>query len=69
VVHHVDRARQYGGDRVPVDRASIAAEAKSQLTCRVPVFGRLQFVNPEGQPSSERDQRRRRLGFSVPHSG
>ena len=26
-------------------------EAKSQLTCRVPVFGHLQFVNPEGQPS------------------
>ena len=29
----------------------LPSEAKSQLTCRVPVFGRLQFVNPEGQPS------------------
>ena len=29
----------------------LPAEAKAQLTCRVPVFGRLQFVNPEGQPS------------------
>ena len=29
----------------------LPSEAKSQLTCRVPVFGRLQFVDPEGQPS------------------
>ena len=29
----------------------LPTEAKSQLICRVPVFGRLQFVNPEGQPS------------------
>ncbi|MCX7386470.1 MAG: hypothetical protein NTX48_07360 [Planctomycetales bacterium] len=29
----------------------LPTEAKKQLTCRVPVFGHLQFINPEGQPS------------------
>ena len=29
----------------------LPAEAKSQLVCRVPVFGRLQFVSHDGQPS------------------
>ena len=31
----------------------LPAEAKSQLTCRVPLFGHLQFVNRDGQPDSK----------------